>query len=157
MVSFSNEELHVCEGRCRKCLQHHSDHDVAMTGEIAWCGECDRDFRNDFCFVAHSKVNLSRFDNFCELLSTLDQCQRCMEEFELVRHCRHKKNRKGVVREDGEGRVTMRNKLVRCGYCSESYERGSSNHKCFLSKKDSVFGNKKKHSKTINVHNVFLF
>ena len=160
MVSFSTEELHVCEGRCRKCLQHHSDHDVAMAGEIAWCGECGRDFQNDFCFVAHSKVNVrkgGRFDNFSELLSMLDQCQRCMEEFELVRRCRHKKNRKGVVREDGgKGRIT-RNKLVRCGYCSESYKRGSLNHKCFLSKKDSVFGNKKKRSKTINVYNVFYF
>ena len=27
MVSFSNEELHICEGRCRKCLQHYSNHD----------------------------------------------------------------------------------------------------------------------------------
>ena len=99
MVSFSNEELHVCEGRCRKCLQHYSDHDgttVIEDGREAawWCGECGRDFRNDFCFAAHSRVGLregGRFANFCELLSTLDQCQRCMEEFELVHHCRHKK------------------------------------------------------------------
>ena len=48
MVLFSNKELHVCEGRCRKCLQHHSDHDVAMAGEIAWCGECGHDFETTF-------------------------------------------------------------------------------------------------------------
>ena len=83
MVSFSNEELHVCEGRCRKCLQHYSDHDgttVIKYGREAawWCGECGRNFRNDFCFAAHSRVGLregGRFANFCELLSTLDQCQ----------------------------------------------------------------------------------
>ena len=60
MVSFSNEELHVCEGRCRKCLQYHSDHDgtaIDDGGEVAWCGECGRDFQNDFCFVAHSRVS----------------------------------------------------------------------------------------------------
>ena len=96
MVSFSNEELHVCEGRCRKCLQFHSDHDgggleIDDARECSsWCGECSRDFCNDFCFVAHSRTNLrkgGRFENFCELLGTLDQCQRCMEEFELVCHC----------------------------------------------------------------------
>ena len=64
-------------------------------------------------------------------------------------------NRKGAISHDGEGQ--RRNKLVRCGYCSESYERGSSNHKCFLSKRDSVFGNARKRSKTVNVHNVFYF
>ena len=78
-----------------------------------------------------------------------------MEEFELIRRCRHERSRKGV-REEEEGQ-TKRNKLVRCGYCSESYERGSLNHKCFLSRKDSVFGNVRKRSKTINVHNVFYF
>ena len=79
-----------------------------------------------------------------------------MEEFELVHRCRHKKNRKGSIpHDDGEGQ--RRNKLVRCGYCSESYERGSLNHKCFLSKRDSIFGNARKHSKMINVHNVFYF
>ena len=164
MVSFSNEELHICEGRCRKCLQHYSDHDgttVIKDGREAawWCGECGCDFCNNFCFAAHSRVGLregGRFANFCELLSTLDQCQRCMEEFELVHRCRHKKNRKGAIpHHDGEGQ--RRNKLVRCGYCSESYERGSSNHKCFLSKRDFVFGNARKRSKTINVHNVFYF
>ena len=60
MVSFSNEELHVCEGRCRKCLQHYSDHDgtVIEDGREAawWCGECGHDFHNDFCFAAHSPV-----------------------------------------------------------------------------------------------------
>ena len=45
MVSFSNEELHVCEGRCRKCLEHYSDHDgttIIEDGREAawWCGEC---------------------------------------------------------------------------------------------------------------------
>ena len=163
MVSFSNEELHVCEGRCRKCLQFHSDHDGGglVTDDVRecslWCGECGRDFCNDFCFVAHSRTNLregGRFENFCELLGTLDQCQRCMEGFELVHRCRHKRNRKGAIRDDD---AAKRNKLVRCGHCSESYERGSSNHKCFLSKRDSVFGNLRKRSKTINVHNVFYF
>ena len=76
-----------------------------------------------------------------------------MEDFELVRRCKHKRNRKGIgCRDSGK-----RNKLIRCGYCSESYERGSNNHKCFLSKKDSVFGNAKKRSKTVNVNNVFYF
>ena len=81
MVSFSNEELHVCEGHCRKCLQHYSDHDGTIIEdgrEAAWCGECGHDFRNDFCFAAHSRVSLregGRFANFCKLLSMLDQCQ----------------------------------------------------------------------------------
>ena len=80
MVSFSNEELHVCEGRCRKCLQHHCEHDgsVVDNDNIAWCGQCGRDLRNDFCFVAHSESHFKeggRFGNFCDLLSTLDQCQ----------------------------------------------------------------------------------
>ena len=46
---------------------------------------------------------------------------------------------------------------MRCGYCSESYPRGSSDHRCFLSSRDSVFGNPKKCSKMITAHNVFYF
>ena len=83
MVSFSNEELHVCEGRCRKCLQHYSDHDgttvIEDGGEAAWwCGECGRDFRNDFCFAAHSRVGLREgvglltFVNCCPHLTNVN-------------------------------------------------------------------------------------
>ena len=31
MVSFSNDELHVCEDRCRRCLQNRTDHDDRVT------------------------------------------------------------------------------------------------------------------------------
>ena len=83
MVLFSNEELHVCEGRCRKCLQHYSDHDgttVIKDGREAawWCGECGRDFRNDFCFAAHSRVGLREgvglltFANCCLRLTNVN-------------------------------------------------------------------------------------
>ena len=168
MVSFCNEELHICEGRCRRCLQHHIDHDCNHfdddeLDETAWCIECEHDFRNEFCYAAHLHVKLNgRFKSYCELLRVLDQCDRCISEFELIRRCCHKRGRKRYHEDGGDSdddgqRTTIRNKFVRCGYCSESYLRGSSDHRCFLSSKDSVFANAKKRSKTITVHNVFYF
>ena len=61
------------------------------------------------------------------------------------------------LREDGVVACKRVKKTVRCGYCSASYVKGSQEHKCFLSSKDSVFGNEKKRSQTITVHNVFYY
>ena len=90
MVLFCNEELHICEGRCRRCLQHHIDHDCNRfdddkLDETAWCIECEHDFRNEFCYAAHLHVKLNgRLKSYCELLRVLDQCDRCISEFELI-------------------------------------------------------------------------
>ena len=102
MVSFCNEELHVCEGRCRKCLQHHVDHDCNLLNgddgsemDMAWCAECEHEFRDEFCYVAHSHAKFNgRFTSYCELLKVLYQCDKCISEFELIRHCRHKRGGK---------------------------------------------------------------
>ena len=101
MVSFCNEKLHIGEGRCRRCLQHHADHDCNMfdvdDGEMdaAWCGECEHEFCNEFCYIAHLHAKFNgRFKSYCELLHVLDQCEKCVSEFELIRHCHHKRGRK---------------------------------------------------------------
>ena len=99
LVSFCNEELHVCEDKCGKCLRHYADHDGQFVddneGDVTWCFDCSHEFCNDFCHVAHLHVRLNgKFKNYCELLRVLDQCDRCVSEFELIRRCRHKRSRK---------------------------------------------------------------
>ena len=165
MVSFSNDELHVCEDRCRRCLQNRIDHDDRAMDDVesvTFCWNCNSPFSIDFCRDAHINVRFSegsRFESYCDLLSSLERCATCVGDFELYKKCRHNKMKRG--RFDGDGVVVVAckrvKKTVKCGYCSASYIKGSQDHKCFLSNKDSVFGNERKRSQTITVHNVFYY
>ena len=165
MVSFSNDELHVCEDRCRRCLQNRADHDDFIMDYddvegVRFCAICNCPFSNDFCYEAHAKVKFSengRFESYCDLLSSLDRCSTCVGDFELRKKCRHKMKRGFKEREEGLVAHKRIKRTVRCGYCSASYAKGSKEHKCFLSRKDSMFGNEKKRSRTIAIHNVFYY
>ena len=165
MVSFSNDELHVCEDRCRRCLQNRVDHDEFTADyddveRIRFCCICNGPFNNDFCYEAHSKVKFSkngRFESFCDLLSSLDRCATCVGEFELYKKCRHKLKRGFQENEEGVVAHKRVKRVVRCSFCSASYVKGTQEHKCFLSKRDSSFGNEKKRSQTITIHNVFYY
>ena len=165
MVSFSNDELHVCEDRCRRCLQNRTDHDEHVMDyddveRIKFCQICNGPFSIDFCHDAHSGVRFSkngRFESYCDLLSSLDRCATCVGNFELYKRCRHKMKRGFREKEDGLVAHKKVKKTVRCGYCSASYVKGSQEHKCFLSRKDSIFGSERKRSQTITIHNVFYY
>ena len=128
MVSFSNDELHICEDRCRRCLQNRADHDDFITDyddveSVRFCPICNGPFSNDFCYEAHAKVRFfenGRFESYCDLLSSLDRCSTCVGDFELRKKCRHKMKRGFKEKEEGLVAHKKSKKTVRCGYCSAS-------------------------------------
>ena len=74
MVSFSNEVLHVCQGKCPKCLGNFKNHMLSVHGSCAdliLCDACGRKFNNNYCFETHrSNVLEGEFKSFCNFLSS---------------------------------------------------------------------------------------
>ena len=93
MVSFSNEVLHICQGKCPKCLGNFENHMLSVHGsctDLILCDACGRKFNNEYCFETHrSNVLEGEFKSFCNFLSVLKHCDSCREEFSLVLKCKH--------------------------------------------------------------------
>ena len=148
MVSFSNESLHVCQGRCPRCLGDMASHILGSSGEALLCESCCRQFNNEHCFKTHkAHVLMGDFGSFCNFLSTLKHCDTCRDDFELSIKCKHFGKKKKTL-SISMGRYYFLNDTpmskcgyVKCGYCSEYYLKGCQGHSCFLAPIDSIFGN----------------
>ena len=67
MVSYSNDHLHVCEGRCIRCLSTTDEHvDEEFEDEIV-CANCGRLFLQRSCFELHKTRELNGlYGNYCD-------------------------------------------------------------------------------------------
>ena len=85
IVSYSLEILHVCQGRCEKCLGKIEDHlTTNIESDEILCDKCERFFTNEFCFESHliDKLN-GEYSSYCKYLKTLKNCECCLLEFGL--------------------------------------------------------------------------
>ena len=164
MVSYANDHLHICKGRCHRCLGTTEDHETNDFKEF-FCEDCGRCFCQESCFESHKTKKLNGgYEMYCSFLHTLRTCNECRHEFSLSIKCRHfgKTNNKRQHRNIYFSNYSSKeycgpSKYVKCGYCSDFYVKGfSGNHACFLRNSDSIFGDVKKRSKTIHSHDVFF-
>ena len=156
MVSYSNDHLHVCEGRCIRCLSTMDEHlndGNSDEGDQITCGDCGRAFLQQFCYRVHKQRELNGpYANYCDFLASLLNCDECRNNFSLFIKCSHfgtKRMRLEDKRVFFSNNVSSLSsgpsKYVNCGYCSDFYIRGVSNsHNCFLRRSDSIFGDEKK-------------
>ena len=163
IVSYANDHLHICKGRCHRCLGTTEDHETNDFKEF-FCEDCGRCFCQESCFESHKTKKLNGgYETYCSFLHTLRTCNECRHEFSLSIKCRHfgKTNNKRQHRNIYFSNYSSKeycgpSKYVKCGYCSDFYVKGfSGNHTCFLRNSDSIFGDVKKRSKTIHSHNIF--
>ena len=171
MVSYSNDYLHVCLGRCPRCLSSNDSHHNSGQDDFEEervCQDCGRKFLHEYCYVSHKATKLKgEHASYCSFLCTLLNCDDCRQDFSLSLRCRHFGKKKRAVQSnnvffsnnDSSARLNHgASKYVKCGYCSEFYIKGfSGNHYCFLKRTDSIFGDEKKRSATIHAHNVFFY
>ena len=64
MVSYSNDHLHVCEGRCIRCLSttdEHLNNGNSDEGDQITCGDCGRAFLQQFCYRVHKQCELNEW------------------------------------------------------------------------------------------------
>ena len=100
MVSYSNDYLHVCLGRCPRCLSsndsnHHSGQDDF---EERVCKDCGRKFLYEYCYISHKAMKLKgEHVSYCSFLCTLLNCDDCRQDFSLSLRCRHFGKKKRVV------------------------------------------------------------
>ena len=131
MVSYSNDYLHVCLGRCRRCLSSNDSHHNSGQDDFeeTVCEDCGRKFLHEYCYVSHKATKLKgEHVSYCSFLCTLLNCDDCRQDFSLSLRCRHFGKKKRVI-QFNHGT----SKYVKCGYCSEFYIKGfSGNHYCFL-------------------------
>ena len=166
MVSYSNDYLHVCSGRCHHCLDTNESHDSSGSFEEKVCDDCDRVFLQEFCYESHKAKKLrGEYESYCDFLCTLLNCDDCRRDFSLSVKCRHfgKKKRRieNVFFSNDSLRQTSSNggvrKYVKCGYCSDFYFKGfTGSHHCFLKKTDSIFGDEKNVHLPYTLTTVFL-
>ena len=169
MVSYSLEILHVCQGRCERCLGRVEDHLVNGENDETFCHKCERCFMNEFCFESHliDKLN-GEYSSYCKFLTTLKNCESCLLEFgsySCRKHFGKQIQRRRMKKDDedvliGSTYSSSNNsepQYVKCGFCSDFYLKGSSLHSCYLKKGDSIFGNASRRSSTIKSYNVFYY
>ena len=93
MVSYSNDHLHVCEGRCIRCLSMMDEHlndDNSDEGDQITCGDCGRAFLQQFCYRVHKQCELNGpYANYCDFLASLLNCDECRNNFSLCIKCAH--------------------------------------------------------------------
>ena len=69
MVSYSNDHLHVCKGRCIRCLStvdEHLNDDNSDEGDQITCGDCGRALLQQFCYRVHKQHRLNGpYMNYC--------------------------------------------------------------------------------------------
>ena len=159
MVSFSNDSLHVCQGKCLENIESHVLDSVGFLEDSIKCNACERKVNSEFCFESHKVEKLNGgFKSYCEFLSSLKHCSPCKNDFELC--LRFGKKRKL----SDDRRVTnyyfsnnTQKCYVKCGFCSDFYIEGSSSHSCFLKCSDFIFGNESRQLMMIKAHNVFYY
>ena len=102
MVSYSNDHLHVCRGRCHRCLGTNNEHEMAAAHDDRelFYDNCGRYFLQESCFESHKALKLfGEYKSYCEFLCTLGNCDECRRAFNLSVKCRHfGKKRKCVGR-----------------------------------------------------------
>ena len=90
MVSYSNDYLHICQGRCHRCLERNEDHTTNYGVQEIFCENCGRYFWQEACFESHKSNKLKgEFKSYCEFLRTLHNCDECRKDFNLAVKCRH--------------------------------------------------------------------
>ena len=93
MVSYSNDRLHVCEGRCIRCLSTMDEHlndDNSDERDQITCGDCGRAFLQQFCYRVHKQRELNGpYVNYCDFLASLLNCDECRNNFSLCIKCAH--------------------------------------------------------------------
>ena len=168
MVSFPDEVLHVCQGKCPKCLGNFENHMLSVHGSCAdliLCDACGRKFNNKYCFETHrSNVLEGEFKSFCNFLSVLKHCESCRKDFSLVLKCKHFGKKKKSLHTMGKyffsnSTPLSKRGFVKCGYCSDYQLKGGGGegHSCFLKRGNSIFGSDSHRSSTIRAHNVFCY
>ena len=168
MVSYSNDHLHVCEGRCIRCLSTTDEHlndGNPDKGDQITCGDCSQAFLQQFCYRVHKQRKLNGpYMNYCDFLASLSNCDECRNNFSLSIKCPHfgtKQRRfedKQVFFSNNVSPLSSGpSKYIKCGYCSDFYIWGVSNsHNCFLRRSDSIFDDEKR-SNMIHAQNVFFY
>ena len=85
--------LHVCEGRCIRCLSMMGEHlndDNSDEGDQITCGDCGRAFLQQFCYRVHKQRELNGpYTNYCDFLASLLNCDKCRNNFSLCIKCAH--------------------------------------------------------------------
>ena len=165
MVSYSNDSLHICHGRCHCCLGTDGDHVGPDDSREFFCDDCGRAFLQESCYEGHKAKKLQgEYKSYCDFLCTLRNCDECRKDFGLSFKCRHfGKKRRCIVRNVYFSNSSLRDssgpsRYVKCGYCSDFYIMDfPGNHVCFLRCTDSMFGDPTKQSRTIHAHNVFFY
>ena len=140
MVSYSNDCLHVCQGRCHKCLESVEDHMMDYAVQEVFCNDSGRSFHQEFCFKSHKASKLKgEFKSYCEFLCMLRSCDVCRRDSVLAIKCRHfgkkmKASGRNVYFSNSASKnISGPSRYVKCGYCSDYYIRGfSGQHLCFL-------------------------
>ena len=98
MVSYSNDHLHVCEGRCIRCLSitdEHLNDGNSDEGDQITCGDCGRAFLQQFCYRVHKQRELNGpYANYCDFLASLLNCDECRNNFSSCIKCSHFGNNK---------------------------------------------------------------
>ena len=98
MVSYSNDHLHVCEGRCIRCLSTMDEHlndDNSDEGDQITCGDCGQAFLQQFCYRVHKQRELNGpYANYCDFLASLLNCDECKNNFSLCIKCAHFGNKR---------------------------------------------------------------
>ena len=172
MVSFSNERLHICQGVCEKCLEKIENHlgSNFSYGDFK-CEKCEKFFLNEFCFESHKAKKLyGEFQSYCDYLSSLENCEPCIKNFELNLKCEHfgkeakmfskKKaidDERTLIRRVYSSVNNIKREYVKCGFCSDFYLKGNSLHSYFLKSTDSIFANPSGRSSIIKSQNVFFY
>ena len=132
MVLYSNDHLHVCEGRCIRCwstMDEHLNDDNSDEGDQIACGDCGRAFLQQFCYRVHKQRELNGpYANYCNFLASLLNCNECRNNFSLCIKCSHfgKKQRRLEDKQvffSNNVSSSGPSKYVKCGYCSDFYLR----------------------------------
>ena len=163
MVSYSKDCLHICHGQCQKCLKSIENHMTDYAAQEVFCDDCGRGFDQEFVFENHKIQKLKgEFKSYCEFLHALWSCDEYRKDIVLTMKCSHfgKKRRtfgRNVYFSNSALRNSGPSKYVKCGYCSDYFVKGFSNHhSCFLKRTDSLLGDANKWSRTIHASNVFF-
>ena len=164
MVSYSNDSLHICQGRCHRCLECVDDHTSNYDAEDVICNDCSRHFSQEFCYESHKTKKLSgQFGSYCAFLCTLRNCDKCRQDFSLTVKCKHFGKKRKVIQNvyysNKAAKVSSGpSKYVKCSYCSDYYMRGfSGGHACYLKWSNSLLGDSSKRSRMIHACNIFFY
>ena len=77
-VSYSNDYLHICSGRCHRCLDTNESHDSSGSFKEKVRDDFGKVLLQEFCYESHKAKKLKAdYESYCDFLCTLLNCDDC--------------------------------------------------------------------------------